>query len=88
MDDATQILVIINSAILTIFLLVGIYLMIQALGTVRRVKKLVARAENAAEAVEAASEALRSAAKPFKFGRYFANIADTVAKAKKGGRRG
>lgn len=59
MDDATQILVIITSSVLVLFLLIAIVLAIRVLQLVNAVRRLVQKAGNMAEAAKAASESMQ-----------------------------
>lgn len=81
MDDATQILVIITSSVLIIFLLLFIILLLQFIFLIRRIKRLLHKAENVAETVEAVSETLGRAALPAAFGKVLANLMASMSKA-------
>lgn len=62
MEHATEILVIITSSVLVVFLLLGITSLIAFLVLLKRLGRLVHKAENAAEAVESFSAAARNLA--------------------------
>lgn len=61
MNEAAEILVIITSSVLILFLLLAIILLTQFIFLIRRIKKLIHKAENMADAVEAIGETLSKA---------------------------
>lgn len=64
MDTASQILIIIVSGVLTIFLIVLIVLLSQVIKLVKQVKLIADKAEKAVESVSTAGEMLRNASGP------------------------
>lgn len=61
MDEATEILVIITSSVLVVFLLLAIFGAIQFILVMRKVKKLVKKAENVTDTVESMGETIKTA---------------------------
>ena len=62
MEHATEILVIITSSVLVIFLLLGIVSLITLLVVLKKLSQLIHKAENAAEAIESFSATARTLA--------------------------
>lgn len=62
MEQATEILVIITSSVLVIFLLISIFLLIQIIAVIKRIKHLAERAETVADSVESIGAAFQEAA--------------------------
>jgi biopolymer transport protein ExbB/TolQ len=81
MDTATQILVIINSSVLIIFLLVGIYALVVGIKLMNKLRRLADKAESVAEAVESFGDAMKMAKNPFAFTRMLQRVVDNVRKA-------
>lgn len=70
MDTAAEILLIIVSSVLSVFLILLIVALSYGICIMRRVKKIVAHAEDVADSVEAAASAFEKTATPlavFKF---------------------
>lgn len=82
MDTATQILVIITSSVLVIFLLVSIFLTIQVIAVVKRIKHLTERAETVADSVEAIGAAFQDAARSRKALKLFEKVVSTITSKK------
>lgn len=61
MDEATQILVIITSSVLILFLLLAMFGAVQFILLMRKVKKLVQKAENVTDTVESIGETIKAA---------------------------
>ena len=62
MEQATEILVIITSSVLIIFLLATLFLIIQIIAVIKRIKHLTERAETVADSVESIGAAFQEAA--------------------------
>lgn len=75
MDTAAEILVIITSAVLILFLLLAIYLSVLAIKLVKRLKHLAERAESVADAVENIGESLKASKSPMAFIRLMRTVA-------------
>ena len=86
MDNATQILVIITSSVLILFLLFAITLLFQFIFLMRRIKHLIQKAESVADTVEAVSETFGKAAVPAAVGKVLGNFLSTLAKQGKRGK--
>jgi hypothetical protein len=82
MDTATQILVIITSSVLIIFLLASIFLTIQVIAVVKRLKHLAERAETVADSVESIGAAFQEAAKSRKILKLIEKFAATITSKK------
>lgn len=78
MGNAEQVLVVILSSFLAIFLLLGIIFMIFAIKVVRSVKRISAKAEHLTDKAEAVSEFVQHAATPMIVGRLLAHFSDTL----------
>ena len=83
MDTATQILVIIISAVLGIFLVLFIIALVYVIGIAHRVKEIVSRAESVAGSVEAAASAFEKTATPLAVLKLVSNIVAHAQKRKK-----
>lgn len=77
MDNAEQILVILLSSVLTVFLLLGIVLLIFSIKLIRSVQRISAKAEALTDKAEAVSEFVQHAAGPVLVGKVLAGISDT-----------
>lgn len=83
MDNATEILVIITSSVLVVFLLLAIAAVIQLMIVLGKIKRLAAKAEDVANAVESAADAFQNTVTPIRFGSLLGNFAKTFVKAKR-----
>ena len=83
MQNAESILVIINSAVLSLFLIVGIIVLILIARLVNSIKHVVDRAEEAIETAGEAAEMLRNASGPLALFKVLRNIMQTTDKPKK-----
>ncbi len=83
MDTATQILVIVISSVLGIFLILFIIALVYTIGIARRVKEIVSRAESVAGSVEAAASAFEKTATPLAVLKLISNIVAHAQKRKK-----
>lgn len=77
MENAEQILVILLSSVLTVFLLLSIVLLIFAIKLIRSVQRISAKAEALTDKAEAVSEFVAHAAGPMMVGKILAGISDT-----------
>lgn len=80
MDTAFQIIVIILSSFLGLFLILNIIFMVFAIKLVRSVRRVSQRAELLTEKAEAVSEFMQHAAGPVLVGKLFANLSDILFK--------
>ena len=83
MDTASQILLIIVSSFLTLFLLVSIVLIIKVIKVIKSVNRVAEKAESLVSSAEAATELLRKTAGPVALGKFVANMFESVTKRKK-----
>lgn len=91
MNTAEQILVIILSSFLTVFLILAIIVLV---GVIKLTKKMnavadtaqevISKAHDIADKVEDVSDIFKKTAGPLALGRYFMNIAEKVSKHKQG----
>jgi type II secretory pathway pseudopilin PulG len=84
MDTATQILVIITSSVLVIFLIIAIVAAVAVLRIVKTIRRIADRAEHVIENAETAAATFRNAAGPLSLLKTIANIVDSVNKHRKG----
>lgn len=84
MNTAFDILVIILSSFLGIFLILSIILLVMAIKIVRSVKRVVEKGEQVIDSAEAAAEMFKKAAGPLGILRTLTNIVETVSKHKRG----
>lgn len=82
MENAADILLIIVSSVLTLFLILAIIVCVYAISIFRQVKRVLQRAENVAINVEAAAEAFERNAKPLAVIKLISNIIGQVTKAR------
>lgn len=80
MNDAAEILVIINSVFLILFLLLSIVLLSQAIIIARRIKRLVAKAENVADTLEAVGQAAKQAVTPVSYANILKQAVQSIKK--------
>ena len=88
MDNAEQILVILLSSVLTVFLLLCIVVMVFVIKLVKSVQRISAKAEALTDKAEAMSEFVQHAAGPVLVGKVLAGLSDhffgSKSKRKKG----
>jgi hypothetical protein len=86
MDTATQVLVIIVSTLLSIFLLVGIIVSIKLYQLLKKLKHIAEQAEKVADSAEHVGDFFRRSAGPVALSRMVINIIESVQKhgSKKG----
>jgi len=82
MDTAAEILVIIVSSVLAIFLLVLIVIAIYTVKILKQVRRITDRAENVAGSVEAAASAFERTASPLAMLKIISGIVKTANKAR------
>lgn len=82
MEQAAEILVIITSSVLVVFLLLSIFLTIQVLLVVKHIKHLAERAETVADSVESMGAAFQEAAKSRRTLKMIEKIINTLTKRK------
>lgn len=83
MDTATQTLVIIVSAVLTIFLVAFIVAIVHIVKLVKQIRYLAARAESVADSVESAANVFEKSASPFMIIKTIGNIIEQASKVKR-----
>ncbi len=83
MDSSTETLVVITSAVLVVFLVLFSVALFFIIMTLRRVRKIVDRAENVAGSVEAAASAFEKSATPLAILKMVSNIVTHAQKKKK-----
>ena len=83
MNNAEQILVIIVSATLTLFLVVSILVLVKVLKVLDQIKRIGDHAEQVAENVEHTSEYFQKAAGPMAILKVIGNLAETFNKTKR-----
>jgi len=83
MNTASEILVIIVSSVLAIFLVVLIVVLIQASKLIKQVKRVTVRAENVADSMEAAASAFERTASPIAIIKIIGNIIDQTTRSRK-----
>lgn len=83
MDTAADVLLIIVSSVLAIFLVVLIVAVIYIVKILKQVRRLTERAENVAGSVEAAAGAFERAASPLAVLKIIGNIVEHTAKFRK-----
>jgi hypothetical protein len=80
MDTAAEILVIIISSILAIFLIVLIFALVYVIKIMKQVRRISERAEHVVDSVEATASAFERAASPLAFLRIIGNIIEQTTK--------
>jgi hypothetical protein len=83
MEHAQEILVIIVSSLLSLFLIFGIIVLVLAIKLVRAVRKVVGKAEHDIDSAEAATEVIKNASGPLAVLKLIRNIVKTVEKRRK-----
>jgi predicted PurR-regulated permease PerM len=83
MNTAAEVLVIIVSAVLAIFLVVLIIVLVQANKILKQVRYITARAENVVDSMEAAASAFERTASPLAIIRIIGNIMEQTSKIRK-----
>ena len=84
MENATEILVIILSSFLALFLLLGLILTVMLIRLTKTISRVAEKAEGAVGNVEAAASVLKNAAGPLAAGKFLVNIADLFVNKTKG----
>jgi hypothetical protein len=77
MENAQEILVIIVSATLTLFLLVSIVLLVLVIKLVSSIKRVTDKAEALADKAENIADVFAHASNPIMIGKLFSNVFDT-----------
>ncbi|MGB4758793.1 MAG: hypothetical protein WBP26_01930 [Candidatus Saccharimonadales bacterium] len=83
LDTASQLLLIIVSTVLSVFLIVGIILIVKLIKISKGVNHIVVKAEGLVDSAEAAASVLRKGAGTLAFSRIISNIADLTKNSKK-----
>ena len=83
MDTAAEVLLIIVSAVLAIFLVVLIIVGVWAVKLIKQARRVMMHAENVADSVEAAASAFERSATPLSVVRLIGNIIGQTAKHRK-----
>lgn len=82
-ENASEILLIIVSAVLAVFLVVAIVAGVYVISVLKQVKRVVKTAENVADNVEAAAQAFERSAGPLAAIKIIGGIIEQVTKSKK-----
>ena len=83
MNTASEVLVIIVSSFLSLFLIVLIIAIVYVISILKQVKRITERAENVAYTVEAAANTFEKAASPLAVLKIIGGIVDNAAKFKR-----
>jgi cytoskeletal protein RodZ len=83
MDTAAEILLIIVSAVLAIFLLVLIFVGVWTVKLIKQAKRVLEHAENVADSVEAAASAFERTATPLSVLKIISNIIGQTSRTKR-----
>jgi predicted PurR-regulated permease PerM len=83
MNTAAEVLLIIVSSVLAIFLLVAIIASVWVIKLLKQVRNITARAENVADSVEAAAAAFERTASPLAILKVIGNIVDQASRMRK-----
>lgn len=84
MDTATQILVIITSSVLVVFLVISIIALVYFIKLIKQLRRVAEHAENVVDTVEAAATTMHKAASPLAFLKLISNIVDQASRIRKG----
>jgi len=84
MNTASEVLVIIVSAVLAIFLAVAIVALVYLIGVLKQAKRITQQAENVADSVHAAASAFERTATPLAVFKLIGNIVGRSQKRRKG----
>ncbi|MBX4201396.1 hypothetical protein KW803_00670 [Candidatus Saccharibacteria bacterium] len=82
-DNASEILLIVVSTTLSIFLIVGIIALIYIVKILKQVRRITDKAENVADSVEAAATTFEKAASPLAIVKIIGGIVDQATKTRK-----
>lgn len=82
MENAQEILVVILSSFLALFLLLSIVFLIIAIKVVLVVKRVITKAESLADKAEAVGDFFQHAATPMMVGKLFNTVSDSIFKRK------
>lgn len=85
MDQATEVLVIINSIVLIIFLIMSMVALTYIIRVMKRVDRMSEKAESAVDSLEAAAQAIKEASTPIGFGRALGSMINSFAQRSSGG---
>jgi hypothetical protein len=83
MDTAAEVLLIIVSVVLSIFLIVGIIAGVYTIKILKQVRRITERAENVADSVEAAASTFEKSASPIAIIRIIGNIIEQTTRMRK-----
>jgi hypothetical protein len=87
MNTASEVLVIILSVTLSIFLIVGIMLMVQVMRLVKGLQEIADKAEKVLNSAESIGHIFRKTAGPVSLFNFVRSVVDTVAEHKHKGER-
>lgn len=82
-----EILVIINSVVLVVFLLVAIIAAIKLVVVLRQIQRIVRKAEDAADTVESVGKAIKEAVVPLGTAKIISSIFEQITRQKSSKRR-
>jgi hypothetical protein len=83
MDTAAEVLLIVVSSTLTVFLIAFIVMLVYLIGILKQIRRITEKAENAAESVEAAAATFEKAASPLAILKIISNIIDQTARMRR-----
>ena len=85
MDTATQILVIITSSVLVVFLILAIIATVYFIKLMKVVRQIAEHAENVAESMQSAADTFKKTATPLAFLKVLGNIVEHASRARRKG---
>jgi len=83
MDTAAEVLLIVVSSVLSIFLIVGIVALVYVVKILKQIKLITDRAENVAESMESAPDTFKKTATPIAILKLVGNIVDQASRVRK-----
>lgn len=83
MNTAAEVLLIIVSSVLSLFLIVAIIAVIKLIQVLRSLHRITEQAEKLADSAEAVGEFFRKSAGPVALGKLLSNVAESVIRHKK-----
>lgn len=83
MDQAAEVLVVIVSSVLAVFLVALIVALVYFVGILRQVKRITQRAENVADSMESAAHIFERSASPLAVLKIVADIVDKASKIRR-----
>lgn len=87
METASEVLLIIVSAVLSLFLIISIIALVYLIKVLKQVKRITAQAENVVDSVEAAANTFQKAASPLALLKLVGSIVENASKFKRKGKK-